>query len=89
VTTVHALRNALAPLVTVVAIDTAAILGGVFVVEQVFSWHGLGELFVSGLLASDVNVVLACLMVSSVIVVVLNLVADILYAVLDPRVRAF
>lgn len=83
----HALRNALAPLVTVVAIDAAGILGGVFVVEWVFSWHGLGELFVQGLLASDLNVVLACLMVTSVIVVVFNLLADIVYAVLDPRIR--
>jgi peptide/nickel transport system permease protein len=89
VTTVHALRNALAPLVTVVAIDAAGILGGVFVVEQVFSWHGMGELFVQGLLASDLNVVLACLTVSSIIVVLLNLVADVLYAMLDPRIRAF
>jgi peptide/nickel transport system permease protein len=87
VTTVHALRNALAPLVTVVAIDVAGILGGVFVVEQVFSWHGMGELFVQGLFASDINVVLACLTVSSVIVVLFNLLADILYAVLDPRIR--
>jgi peptide/nickel transport system permease protein len=89
VTTFHALRNALAPLVTVVAIDAAGIFGGVFVVEQVFSWHGLGELFVQGLLASDLNVVLACLTVTSIIVVVFNLMADILYAVLDPRIRSF
>lgn len=89
VTTLHALRNALAPLVTVVAIDAAGILGGVFVVEQVFSWHGMGELFVQGLLASDMNVVLACLTVSSAIVILFNLLADILCAVLDPRIRAF
>jgi peptide/nickel transport system permease protein len=89
VTTFHALRNALAPLVTVVAIDAAGILGGVFVVETIFSWHGLGELFVQGMLASDLNVVLACLTVTSFIVVVFNLLADILYAVLDPRIRSF
>jgi peptide/nickel transport system permease protein len=87
VITVHALRNALAPLATVVAIDAAGILGGVFVVEWVFSWHGLGELFVQGVLASDINVVLASLMVSSAIVILFNLLADILYAVLDPRIR--
>jgi peptide/nickel transport system permease protein len=69
------------------AIDAAGILGGVIVVEQVFSWHGMGELLVQGLLASDMNVVLACLMVSSAFVVLFNMVADILYAVLDPRVR--
>jgi peptide/nickel transport system permease protein len=87
VTVLHALRTSLAPLVTVMAIDAAGILGGVFVVEQVFSWHGLGELLVQGLQASDVNVVLACLIVSSAFVVLLNMVADMLYAVLDPRVR--
>lgn len=78
VTICHVLRNALAPLVTVVAIDAAGILGGVFVVEAVFSWHGLGELFVGGLLASDTNIVLACLMVTSILVVTFNLIADIL-----------
>jgi peptide/nickel transport system permease protein len=87
VTVLHALRNALAPVVTVIAVEAAAILGGVFVVEVVFSWHGMGELLVQGVRASDVNVVLACLMVSSVIVVLFNLLADILYAVLDPRTR--
>jgi peptide/nickel transport system permease protein len=87
VTTVHALRTALAPLVTVVAIDAAGILGGVFIVERVFSWHGLGELFVQGVRGLDTNIVLACLMVSSVIVVLFNLLADIVYALLDPRIR--
>jgi peptide/nickel transport system permease protein len=54
------------------------------VVEQVFSWHGMGELFVQGVLASDTNVVLACLVVSRAFVVLFNMAADILYAVLDP-----
>ena len=87
VTVFHALRNSLAPLVTVMAIDAAGILGGVIVVEQVFSWRGMGELFVQGVRTSDTNIVLACLMVSSAFVVSFNMVADILYAVLDPRVR--
>jgi peptide/nickel transport system permease protein len=87
VTVLHALRTSLAPLVTVMAIDAAGILGGVIVVEQVFSWHGMGELFVQGVQTSDMNIVLACLMVSSGFVVLFNLVADLLYAVLDPRVR--
>ena len=87
VTLLHALRTSLAPLVTVIAIDAAGILGGVIVVEQVFSWHGMGELLVQGIRASDTNLVLATLMVSSVFVVLFNLVADILYALLDPRIR--
>src|SRR4029453_575528 len=89
VTIFHALRNALPPLVTVVAIDAPGIPGGFFVGEQVFSWHGLGELFIKGLQTSDMNVVLACLTLTSIIVVVFNLLADIPYAVLDPRVRSF
>ena len=83
----HALRNALIPLVTVVAIDTGAIFGGAVITERVFSWHGMGELLVQGVTSSDINVVLAWLMVTSVIVVGFNLLADVLYAVLDPRIR--
>lgn len=87
VTVFHAVRTSLVPLVTVMAIDAAGILGGVIVVEQVFSWHGMGELFVQGVRTSDMNIVLACLMVSSAFVVLFNMVADILYAALDPRIR--
>jgi peptide/nickel transport system permease protein len=83
----HALRNALIPLVTVVAIDTGAIFGGAVITERVFSWQGMGSLLVDGVAASDVNVLLAWLMVTSVIVVLFNLIADVLYAVLDPRIR--
>jgi peptide/nickel transport system permease protein len=83
----HALRNALIPLVTVVAIDTGAIFGGAVITERVFSWQGMGALLVDGVAASDVNVLLAWLMVTSVIVVLFNLIADVLYAVLDPRIR--
>jgi glutathione transport system permease protein len=57
------------------------------ITERVFSWHGMGELLVQGVTTSDINVVLAWLMVTSVIVVGFNLLADVLYAVLDPRIR--
>jgi peptide/nickel transport system permease protein len=83
----HALRNALIPLVTVVAIDTGAIFGGAIITERVFSWQGMGAMLVDGVNTSDVNVLLAWLMVTSVIVVLFNLIADVLYAVLDPRIR--
>jgi peptide/nickel transport system permease protein len=83
----HALRNALIPLVTVVAIDTGAIFGGAVITERVFSWQGMGALLIDSVNASDVNVLLAWLMVTSVIVVLFNLIADVLYAVLDPRIR--
>jgi peptide/nickel transport system permease protein len=87
VMTRHALRNALIPLVTVVAIDIGAVIGGAVITERVFSWQGMGALLVDSVNARDVNVLLAWLMVTSVVVVVFNLIADVLYAVLDPRIR--
>jgi peptide/nickel transport system permease protein len=87
VMTRHALRNALIPLVTVVAIDFGAIIGGAVITERVFSWQGMGALLVDGVTFNDVNVLLAWLMVTAVIVVLFNLIADVLYAVLDPRIR--
>ena len=87
VMTRHALRNALIPLVTVVAIDIGAVFGGAVITERVFSWQGMGALLVQGVQTTDVNVLLAWLMVTSVFVVLFNLIADVLYAVLDPRIR--
>jgi peptide/nickel transport system permease protein len=83
----HALRNALIPIATVVAIDTGTLFGGAVLTERVFSWQGMGSLLVQGISQVDVNVVLAWLMVSAIIIILFNLVADILYAFLDPRIR--
>lgn len=83
----HALRNALIPVVTVVAIDFGLILGGAVVTEYVFGWSGMGTLLVNALRVKDVNVVQAWLLVTAVLVVAFNLVADLLYGFLDPRTR--
>ncbi len=83
----HALRNALIPFVTVVAIDAGVLLGGVVVVERIFDWPGLGLLFFDALERSDYPVILAWMAVATVFVVLFNLLADILYAALDPRIR--
>jgi peptide/nickel transport system permease protein len=83
----HALRTALIPLTTVTALDIAALLGGAIITEFVFQWHGMGTLFVTSLQQLDFNVMLGWLLVTAVIVVLFNLVADILYGVLDPRIR--
>ena len=83
----HALRNALIPFVTVVAIDAGVLLGGVVVVEKIFSWPGLGLLFFTALERSDYPVLLAWMAIATIFVVLFNLVADILYGVLDPRIR--
>jgi peptide/nickel transport system permease protein len=83
----HALRNALIPLATIVAIDIAAIIGGAVVTESVFEWEGMGRLFIDGLRGFDPNRVMAFFVVTGIIAVVFNLLADIVYAVLDPRIR--
>jgi peptide/nickel transport system permease protein len=83
----HALRNALIPFVTVVAIDAGVLLGGVVVVERVFDWPGLGLLFFDALERSDYPVILTWMAVTTAFVVLFNLLADILYAALDPRIR--
>jgi peptide/nickel transport system permease protein len=83
----HALRTALIPLATVVAIDFAGILSGAIITETVFQWQGLGQLLLGAIQARDVYVVLAWLLFSAFLVIVANLIADLLYAVLDPRIR--
>lgn len=83
----HGLRNALIPLTTVVAIDFAAVIGGAIITERVFAWPGMGTLLIDGITRYDPNVVLAWLMVTGLVVIVFNLIADILYGVLDPRIR--
>ncbi len=83
----HALRNALIPLVTLWALNLSALLGGAVVTESIFSWPGLGPAFLVALSKPDLDLLLGYVMLTGVIVVVFNLVADILYGVLDPRIR--
>lgn len=83
----HALRNATIPLTTVLALDFGAVIGGAVVTERVFGWRGMGTLLINGVQRFDVNVVQAWLLVTAVVVVVFNLLADIAYAYLDPRIR--
>ncbi|MBV8481155.1 MAG: ABC transporter permease [Actinobacteria bacterium] len=86
----HALRNALIPITTVIALDFATIIGGAVITEIVFGWEGMGQFLLGGLqgpLTPDVNTVQAWLVITAAIVVLFNLIADILYAVLDPRIR--
>ena len=87
VTMKHAFRNALIPLVTLVALNFGALLGGVIVTETVFSLDGMGLYFVTALGLNDPYPVMAWLMVTATMIIVFNLVADIAYGVLDPRVR--
>jgi peptide/nickel transport system permease protein len=83
----HALRNAVIPLITVVAIDFGAVAGGATITEGIFNWPGMGSLFLNSLESRDFPVLLAMLVISAVFVIIFNLIADILYAVMDPRIR--
>jgi peptide/nickel transport system permease protein len=82
----HVIRNALIPVVTVVALQIPTIFAGAVVTEQIFRVPGIGSLLIAAILASDTPVVLAITFVYSVLVVVFNLVADIVYGWLDPRI---
>jgi peptide/nickel transport system permease protein len=83
----HALRNALIPLVTVVALDIGAFFGGAIVTESIFSLDGMGLYFIHALNNRDVYQIEAWLMITAVFVVLFNLISDIAYGYLDPRIR--
>jgi peptide/nickel transport system permease protein len=83
----HALRNALIPLVTIVALDLPWMFGGAVLTETIFSWPGMGREFWKASLDQDYPVILAMVMLVAMAVVFFNLLADVLYAYLDPRIR--
>jgi len=83
----HAFRNALIPLVTVVALDSAFLIGGLVITEQIFSISGMGRLFLDSLSGGDAPVLLGWFLIVAIFVIVFNLLADLMYSVLDPRIR--
>ena len=83
----HALRNALIPLVTVVMLDIPAVFSGAVVTETVFAWPGMGFFFNDSLAKQDFPVLMGILMINAILVIASNLIADILYALLDPRIK--
>ena len=84
----HALRNAMIPIVTTVGLQFGFSLGGAVLVETVFSWPGIGRLLVDCIGLKDTPVVVACVLVLATMFTIINLCIDILYAFLDPRIRA-
>lgn len=86
VITRHALRNSLIPLATIVAFDFAGLISGAVITESVFGWQGMGQMFVTGLRAVDPGPVMGFFVVTGTAAVVMNMIADIVYAVLDPRI---
>lgn len=83
----HALKNAAIPLVTVIGLDFGVLLGGAIITEQIFQWNGVGQLLVEAINARDFPVVQAAVFIIALSFVLINLIVDILYTWLDPRVR--
>ncbi|MGI8661761.1 MAG: ABC transporter permease [Acidimicrobiales bacterium] len=83
----HALRNALIPFITVVALDFGALFGGLIITEQIFSIGGMGRVFFNAIQGGDVYVLEAWMIIAAVIIIIFNLAADVLYGFLDPRIR--
>jgi peptide/nickel transport system permease protein len=87
VVTHHALRHAMLPVLTMLGLQSSALLGGSIIVETVFGWPGLGQLSFEAIKSRDVNLLVGVLLLSAVLVIVLNLVVDLLYGLIDPRTR--
>lgn len=83
----HALKNASLPIVTLIGLDLALLLGGALVTERIFAWPGMGRLFLDHMQRFDVPVVMGILVILSVTVVVFQIITDLTYAALDPRIR--
>ncbi|MBF2025466.1 MAG: ABC transporter permease [Oscillatoriales cyanobacterium C42_A2020_001] len=84
---VHALRNAINPLITLLGFEFAALLSGAFITEYFFNWPGLGRLIYQALLAQDIYLVMASLMIGAAMLIVGNLLADLLLKLVDPRIK--
>jgi ABC-type dipeptide/oligopeptide/nickel transport system permease component len=83
----HALKNALIPIITVVGLQFGLLLGGAVLTETVFAWPGLGRLIVDSILARDYPVIQGTILIFGLLYILVNLVVDLLYAFIDPRIR--
>jgi peptide/nickel transport system permease protein len=83
----HAARNALLPVVTSFVLALSTVIGGAIITEEVFSWPGMGQLFLQGIVVSDIPLVAGALAITGVLTLFAHLIVDILYTVLDPRIR--
>jgi len=84
---VHVLRNSLIPVVTVIALGVPSIFGGAIITEQVFKVNGIGQLLITSIYANDLPMVQTLTFIFAVLIVLFNLIADVLYGILDPRIR--
>jgi peptide/nickel transport system permease protein len=83
----HALRNALIPVITVIGLQMGTLLGGSVLVEYIFNWPGLSTYLITGINQRDYPIVQAVILVISIVFVLINLATDLLYAVIDPRIK--
>ena len=83
----HAGRNAVMPLVTMIALDLPTVFAGALFIETIFSWPGMGRLFWEAARGRDYPVLMGIIMINAILIIVANIIADIVYARLDPRVR--
>jgi peptide/nickel transport system permease protein len=83
----HALRNALIPIITILALQLPQLFGGALFIEQLFAWPGMGRLSINAIFIRDYQVIMGTTMIAAVMVVFSNLIADILYALVDPRIQ--
>lgn len=86
---VHVLKNALIPIVTVIGLDFGSYLNGAVLTETIFGWDGIGRFIMEGIIKRDYPVIMGCIIVGTTIFVIINLIIDILYHSLDPRVRLY
>jgi peptide/nickel transport system permease protein len=84
---VHVLRNSLIPVVTVLALNVPSIFGGAIITEQIFKVNGLGQLLITAIYGADLPMVQTLAFIFAVLIVLFNLIADVLYGLLDPRIR--
>ena len=83
----HAFRNAMLPLVTLVGLSLPDLFGGAFIVESIFAWYGMGRLAVQAAQTNDYTLVMGTVMFFAALTMLGNLLADVLYGILDPRIR--
>lgn len=83
----HALRNAMTPIITIMGLDLPSFFAGAVVTETIFAWPGMGRLFITSVNNRDYQVLMGIVMITAVLVLLGNLLADLLYSVLDPRVK--
>ena len=83
----HAMRNAMIPVITIIALQIPEVFGGAIITEQIFRVPGIGSLLIDSIAAADHPVVMAICMMIAIFVVVFNIIADLVYALLDPRIK--